>query len=150
MYFVCLIINEAPTKFSHEPCKDDELIDMIGFFYLCSAGQNVAAWLLFSGLRLLKIFLGANALWQSVTGGSAGGKFHQASCAASFRSAAAWRGRHNDAIEEISVFCSGLGSLNVGFSPVYVCGFAAEFPDSPHMWVDGVCDLRLRPHSMAL
>lgn len=43
MYFVCLIIDEAPTKFSHEPCKDDELIDTTAFSYLCSAGQNVAA-----------------------------------------------------------------------------------------------------------
>lgn len=62
MYFVCLIIDEAPTKFSHEPCKDDELIDRIVFSYLCSAGQNVAARLLFSGLRLLKIFLGCKCI----------------------------------------------------------------------------------------
>lgn len=62
MYFVCLLIDEAPTKFSHEPCKDDELIDTIGFSYLCSAGQNVAARLLFSGLRLLKILLGCKCI----------------------------------------------------------------------------------------
>lgn len=62
MYFVCLIIDEAPTKFSHEPCTDDELIDTIVLSYLCSAGQSVASRLLFSGRRLLKIFLGCKRI----------------------------------------------------------------------------------------
>lgn len=54
MYFVRLIIDGAPAKFSHELCKDDELIDTIAFSYLGSSGQNVAA-----RLRLLKIFFGS-------------------------------------------------------------------------------------------
>lgn len=58
MHFVHLIIDGAPAKFSHEPCKDDdELIDTIASSYLGSSGQNVAA-----RLRLLKIFLGSKCI----------------------------------------------------------------------------------------
>lgn len=62
LYCVCLIRDETPTKFSHEPCKDAELLDTILFSRLCSAGQNAAARLLISGLRLLKIFLGCKCI----------------------------------------------------------------------------------------
>lgn len=57
VYFVCLIIDEAPSKFRYEPSEDEGRLDMIVFSYLRSAGRNVAARPPFAGLQLLKIFL---------------------------------------------------------------------------------------------
>lgn len=91
MHFVHLIIDGAPAKFSHEPCKDDELIDTIAFSYLDSSGQNIAA-----RLRLLKIFLGSKCIVTECDWGLRCGQIPSSRCAAQFFcSAAGWRGRHS-------------------------------------------------------
>lgn len=94
-----------------------------------------------------------------MTGGLRCGQIPSSQMCCSFScSAAGWRGRRSGAIEERWVFCSGIGSFNVDFSPVYVRGFAPEFPVSTHtdtilllsLANASVCDLQLRSHSIGI
>lgn len=107
MYFVCLLIDEAPTKFR---------FDRILLSLLCRAERCCTA-------AVLTTAAAKNILWVQMHCDSAGGRFHQARCAASFCS---------------STMTMKLGLLvwvrifEVDFSPVYVCGCAPEFPDSTH------------------
>lgn len=103
MHFVHFIIDGAPATFRHEPCKDDELIDMIAFSYLGSSGQNIAAW-----LRLLKIFLGSKCIVTECDWGLRCGQTPSSQmCCSVFFSASGWRGRHGTSEKRARSFVLG-------------------------------------------